>query len=188
METLHILQICAFIVGAIVLTLISWRALSHTKTHGFYRLLAWQGILGLLVLNAPVWFDDRYALHQLCSWWALFSSLLVLFAGIYQLRSAGQADRAVRADSELFAFEQTTKVVDTGIYRWIRHPLYCSLLLLTWGIALKQLMPLTLFIALFSSVCVYFTARQDERECIAYFGSTYSDYILRSRMFIPYIF
>ena len=188
METLHILQICAFIVGAIVLTLISWRALSHTKTHGFYRLLAWQGILALLVLNTPVWFDNRYALHQLFSWWALFSSLLVLFAGIHQLRSAGQADRAVRADSELFAFEQTTKVVDTGVYRWIRHPLYCSLLLLTWGIALKQLMPLTVLIALFSSVCLYLTARQDERECIAYFGSSYSDYMLRSRMFIPYVF
>lgn len=188
MQTLHIVQISAFIIGGILLTLISRRALTHTSTHGFYRLLAWQGILALLVLNAPVWFDNRYALHQLCSWWALFSSLLVLFAGIYQLRSAGHADRQVRSDSELFAFEQTTQVVDTGIYRWIRHPLYCSLLLLTWGIALKQLMPLTVLIALFSSVCLYFTARQDERECVAYFGAAYRDYMLRSRMFIPYIF
>ena len=105
MQTLHILQISVFIIGGILLTLISWRALSHTKTHGFYRLLAWQAILALLVLNAPVWFDNRYALHQQCSWWALFSSLLVLFAGIYQLHNAGLADRTVRADSELFAVE-----------------------------------------------------------------------------------
>lgn len=188
MQTLYIVQISAFIVGALLLTVISWRALTHAKTHGFYRLHAWLGILALLVLNAPVWADNRYALHQLCSWWALFSSLLMLFAGVYQLRSAGQADRTVRADSELFAFEQTTKVVDTGIYRWIRHPLYCSLLLLTWGVAFKQLIPLTVLIALFSSVCLYLTARQDERECIAYFGSTYSNYMLRSRMFIPYVF
>lgn len=188
MQTLHLVQISVFILGSVLLTLISWRSLSSTKTHGFYRLLAWQGILALLVLNAPVWLDDRYALHQLVSWWALFSSILVLFAGIYQLRRAGQADSNVRADSELFAFEQTTQVVDTGVYRWIRHPLYCSLLLLTWGIALKQLMPLTLFLALFSSVCLYLTARYDERECVAYFGSAYSDYMLRSRMFIPYVF
>ncbi|MDY0207161.1 MAG: isoprenylcysteine carboxylmethyltransferase family protein [Pseudomonas sp.] len=188
MQTLHVLQISVFIIGGILLTLISWRALTHTKTHGFYRLLAWQAILALLVLNAPVWFDNRYALYQRCSWWALSSSLLVLFAGIYQLRSAGQADKTARADKELFAFEQTTQVVDTGIYRWIRHPLYCSLLLLTWGIAFKQLTALTVLIALFSSVCLYFTARQDERECVAYFGSVYRDYMLRSRMFIPYVF
>lgn len=188
MQTLHLVQISVFIVGALLLTLISWRALAHAKTHGFYRLLAWLGILALLVLNAPVWFDNRYALHQLCSWLALFSSLLILFAGIYQLRSAGQADSTIRADRELFAFEQTTQVVDSGIYRWIRHPLYCSLLLLSWGIALKQLIPMTLLIALFSSVCLYLTARQDERECVAYFGSAYRDYMRRSRLFIPYIF
>lgn len=188
MQTLHIIQISAFVLGSVLLTLISWRSLSSTKTHGFYRLLAWQAILALLVLNASVWTDNRYALYQMCSWLALFSSLLVLFAGIHKLRSAGQVDSSVRADSELFAFEQTTQVVDTGIYRWIRHPLYCSLLLLTWGIALKQLVPLTVLIALFSSICLYFTARQDERECVAYFGSTYSDYMQRSRMFIPYVF
>lgn len=188
MQIVMALQISAFIVGSVVLTLISWRALTHAKTHGFYRLLAWQAILALLVLNAPVWFDNRYMLHQLCSWLALFSSLLVLFAGIYQLHSAGQADKNVRADSELFAFEQTTQVVDTGIYRWIRHPLYCSLLLLTWGIAFKQLLPLTVLIAVFSSICLYITARQDERECVAYFGVKYSEYMLRSRMFIPYVF
>lgn len=188
MQTLHIIQISAFFLGAAGLTLISWRALRHTQTHGFYRYLAWLAILALLVLNAPVWFDNRYALHQLCSWWALFSSLLIVFAGIYQLRRAGQVDSSVRADSELFAFEQTTQVVDSGIYRWIRHPLYCSLLLLTWGIALKQLVPLTVLIALFSSICLYFTARQDERECLAYFGSAYRDYMQRSRMFIPYVF
>jgi protein-S-isoprenylcysteine O-methyltransferase Ste14 len=188
MQTLHIVQLSTFIVGGMVLALISRRALTHTKTHGFYRLLAWLGILALLVLNAPVWTHNRYAWYQLCSWWALTVSLLVLFSGIYQLRKLGQADSQVRSDSELFAFEQTTQVVDTGVYRWIRHPLYCSLLLLTWGIALKQLIPLTVLIALFSSICLYFTARQDERECVAYFGSTYSDYMLRSRMFIPYIF
>ena len=66
MQIVMALQISAFIVGSVVLTLISWRALTHAKTHGFYRLLAWQAILALLVLNAPVWFDNRYMLHQLC--------------------------------------------------------------------------------------------------------------------------
>lgn len=188
MQTLYIIQASAFLLGTVVLILISWRALRHTQTHGFYRFLAWLGILALLVLNAPVWFENRYAAYQLVSWLALFSSLLILFAGIYQLRHAGQADSSQRADDELFAFEQTTQVVDSGIYRWIRHPLYCSLLLLTWGIALKQLMPLTLVIALFSTLCLYLTARQDERECLAYFGLTYRDYMQRSRMFIPYLF
>jgi protein-S-isoprenylcysteine O-methyltransferase Ste14 len=44
-----------------------------------------------------------------------------------------------------------------------------------------------LYVALFSSVMFYLTARMDEKECIAYFGEVYRAYMKRTKMFIPMI-
>ncbi|MCK7540462.1 MAG: hypothetical protein MZV63_61010 [Marinilabiliales bacterium] len=49
-----------------------------------------------------------------------------------------------RVDEKLFRFEKTTELVTSGIYRYIRHPMYSSLLLLAWGIWLKQPLAATL--------------------------------------------
>ena len=181
------IQATAFALGSLALLGISWRALKNTRSHGFYRFLAWEAMLALLVLNAPVWFEDRYALHQKVSWVLLFTSLSVLLLGIYQLRRDGKPGEQ-RQDDELYAFERTSQLVTGGIYRFIRHPLFCSLLLLTWGIAWKDLHALTLVLALLASVLLYLAARRDEAECLAYFGEDYRAYMGRSRMFIPYLF
>ena len=73
------------------------------------------------MLNGPVWFVDRFALHQRLSWALLFASLLLLFTGLYQLRRIGRPD-GQRTDAELFAFERTSQLVTSGIFRVIRHP------------------------------------------------------------------
>mgnify|MGYP006213225143 CR=1 FL=1 len=101
--------------------------------------------------------------------------------------SAGRPD-ARRDDAELFAFERTSQLVSSGIFRYIRHPLYCSLLLLAWGICWKQANGLTVGLALFASLMLYLTAKRDEAECLAYFGDKYRAYMARSKMFVPYLF
>lgn len=185
--SVELLQVLAFVLLSGVLVAISWRALWRPRSHGFYRFFAWEAMLALLLLNAPVWFENRYALHQKVSWVLLFTSLLVLFLGLYQLRRFGQAN-AQRQDAELFAFERTSQLVTGGIYRLIRHPLYGSLQLLTWGIACKQLNLTTLLLAGLASVLLYCAARRDEAECLEYFGDAYRSYMQRSRMFIPFLF
>ena len=180
-------QWLAFALGSAALIGISWRVLRRPQSHGFYRFFAWEVMLALLVLNAPVWFGDRFALHQKLSWLLLFTSLLVLGLGIFQLRRVGRP-REQRVDDELYAFERTSQLVTGGIYQFIRHPLFCSLLLLTWGIACKQLNTLTLALALLASVLLYLAARRDEVECLAYFGDAYRAYMERSKMFVPYLF
>lgn len=181
-------QWLAFAVGTGVLVGISWRAMGHVKSHGFYRFWAWELMLALLVLNAPVWFEDRFALHQEVSWVLLFLSLLVLFLGVYQLRRDGRPSEAARTDEELYAFERTSQLVTGGIYGWIRHPLFCSLLLLTWGICCKQLNVLTIVLALLASGFLYLAAKRDEAECTEFFGQAYRDYMQRTKMFVPYVF
>lgn len=181
------MQVVGFLVGSLILLGISWRTLRNPRSHGFYRFLAWEAMLALLVLNAPVWFEDRYALHQKVSWVLLFGSLTVLFLGLYQLRRDGRPGEQ-RQDDELYAFERTSRLVTGGIYRFIRHPLFCSLLLLTWGIVCKDLHGITLLLGLVASVLLYLAARRDEAECMDYFGEAYREYMGRSRMFIPYVF
>lgn len=180
-------QWLAFALGSAALVGISWRALGRPQSHGFYRFFAWEAMLALLVLNAPLWFEDRYALHQKVSWLLLFTSLLVLGLGLFQLRRDGRPS-AQRRDAELYAFERTSQLVTGGIYHFIRHPLFCSLLLLAWGIAWKNLNALSLGLALLASVLLYLAARRDEAECLAYFGEAYRAYMGRSKMFVPFLF
>lgn len=180
------LQGLAFALGTLMLLALSWQALRRPQSHGFYRFFAWEAILALLVLNGPLWFVERFALHQRLSWLLLFASLLLLFAGLYQLRRRGRPD-GQRRDAELFAFERTSQLVTSGIFRLIRHPLYASLLLLAWGVACKQPNGLSLSLALLASLALWLTAKCDEAECLQQFGEAYRDYMQRSKMFIPWL-
>lgn len=181
------LQAGFFLLGTLILAWLSRASLRQPRSHGFPRFLAWVAILALLALNGPVWFDDRYAPHQLVSWVLLQVSIAVLVAGLYMLRRVGKTDQA-RDDDELFAFEKTSQLVTVGIFRYIRHPMYCSLLLLAWGIFFKQAGLLGLLLALAASLFLWLTALRDEEECLAYFGEGYRRYMQRSKHFIPFIF
>lgn len=173
--------------GSAVLLGISWRALGNWRSHGFYRFWAWEAIWLMLLLNAPYWFGDWGDWQQQMAWLLLGLSLGLLFAGIYQMRRFGQAG-SQRQDSELFAFERTSQLVTSGIFAYIRHPMYGSLLLLAWGIAFKRLDTLMLALTGFASVMLWLTARCEEHECMAYFGDVYRQYMGRSKMFVPFVF
>jgi len=60
--------------------------------------------------------------------------------------------------------------------------------MLTWGIYLKNTTLVLLPFAVLSTVFLFLTARNDEKECVAYFGDAYKEYMKNTRMFIPYIF
>ena len=92
-----------------------------------------------------------------------------------------------REENSLYEFEKTTQLVDQGIFKYIRHPLYSSLLFLTWGIFLKNTTSLLFLVAFISSVFLLLTALADEKECIRFFGVQYTDYMKRSKRFIPFL-
>ena len=77
---------------------------------------------------------------------------------------------------------------DEGSYRYIRHPLYSSLLFLAWGIFFKAPSGLGIFILLAASLALFATARVDEEENIRYFGEEYLEYMRNTKMFIPFLF
>lgn len=180
-------ELLFFVILSIPVIAISWRTLFDVRSHGFYRFFAWEGILWLAVSNWRYWFRAPASIKQLVSWILLLIAGYLVIAGSRVFVKTGKIDRS-RVDKKLMGFEKTTRLIDTGVYRYIRHPLYASLFYLTWGIFFKNTTAFLLAVALISSFFLYLTSRFDEKECLAYFGEEYREYMSRTRMFVPYLF
>lgn len=174
-----------FLILSIPILYISWRSIFSFKNHGFYRFIAWECILWLIISNITFWFKDWYSLHQIISWVLLFSSIPILVFGVIEMKKSGKQDQ--HRDTSLYQFEKTSTLVETGIFKYIRHPLYCSLLFLTWGVFFKQMDPILLGYSIVSSIALFLTAKMEEKENIRYFGDIYLEYRNRSKMFIPFL-
>lgn len=181
-------KLIAFTVISAGLVYVSRASLRAPRSHGFYRFFAWEFIAALFVLNIDVWFLDPFSRHQLVSWFLLSVCLVPLVLGIHALRARGKSVAHRDAEPQLLAFEKTSTLVTTGIYHYIRHPLYSSLLLLAWGIFFKApAWPGTL-LALAATLFLVATAKADEAECIRFFGHSYDDYMKQTKMFVPFVF
>jgi protein-S-isoprenylcysteine O-methyltransferase Ste14 len=168
-----------FIAGFIFITLVSIPSLRRPGSHGFYRFFAWEVIWGMFLINVLAWFAHPFSLYQIVSWILLFSSLVPIITGAYLLHRAGKPTDAL---------EKTTQLVRIGIYSFIRHPLYASLLYLGWGIFFKSPSLLDGCLAVVATAFLYATARADEAECLVKFGEEYAGYMIKTKMFIPFLF
>jgi protein-S-isoprenylcysteine O-methyltransferase Ste14 len=176
-----------FVLISAMLLAISWRSLRTRGSHGFYRFFAWEAILAIILLNVRVWFRDPFGWLQILSWVILFGSILILVLGVRELGVRGKSGNE-RGDESLMDFEKTTSLVTTGVYRFVRHPLYASLLYLAWGAFLKDITWYCAILVLAATVALVATARADEKECKAYFGEAYERYMERTKMFVPLLF
>lgn len=140
----------------------------------------------LLLLNWRAWVLSPWSPIHLVSWLLLLASLVLAVHGFLLLRRLGQATPAP-ADSHLHGFEHTNVLVTTGAYRFIRHPLYASLLYLAWGMALKTASVASLAVAVMTSVFLWATGRREERENMGRFGDAYREYMRRTRRFVPWV-
>jgi protein-S-isoprenylcysteine O-methyltransferase Ste14 len=173
---------------SLFLIYISRASLRSPRSHGFYRFFAWEFILALFLLIAKYWFQNPFAWNQLIAWTLLFAALIPLAFGVSALRSRGKPSTDRESDPSLLAFEKTTQLVTSGIYKYIRHPLYSSLLLLTWGIFFKNISLASIILAITATVFLVFTAKADEAECIQFFGVEYKNYMKHTKRFIPFLF
>ena len=182
------IQLLIFILSSISLIIISWTSLHHPNSHGFYRFFAWEAILALIIINTSNWFNNWLTWYQIISWILLIACIVPLVFGIQSLRIRGKPNKEERPDVQLLAFERTTKLVTSGIYKFIRHPLYSSLLLLAWGAFFKAPSQTGITLVLIATLFLNATAKADEAECIQTFGADYQEYMKRSKMFIPFVF
>ncbi len=132
-------------------------------------------VVGLGVTHRGAWQSD-----------AGFVAGAVLFAlgavvGIWGVRSLGGSrtpNPTPKADAEL---------VQAGIYRWLRHPLYSSVMLasLGWALLWQSAAAMVATVVL----CVFFDAkaRLEERLLLAKFPE-YAAYRGRTWRFVPWVY
>lgn len=167
------------ITGTILIIIFSWfLSIKYKRYHGIARFFAFESVFILVLLNFRVWFINPFSLFQLVSWFLLMLSIYVVVTGYILLKRKGKPDSN---------FENTSLLVKSGIYGYIRHPLYLSIFLLGTGIMLKDPSPAQLSLGVINLIAIYITARIEENEMIKKFGDDYRVYMKETRMFIPFI-
>lgn len=175
---MSVTKLVVLALGAITILLVSIPSLRAHWKHAVSRALAFLLVLVVALLNSEYWFASPPTPVQIVAWLLLFSSIPVALHALYLLRLHGNPNGNI---------DYTRSLVDRGIYRYIRHPLYLSLLLLLFGAFLKRVTPLTLTLALAGAALLYLTARLEEPFNISKFGDGYVDYMKRTKMFIPWL-
>jgi len=168
-----------FAAGSALIFWFSWTiSIRARRFHGIARFFAFESILALFLLNVRVWFHDPgSALHVLS--WILLAGSVVLAAGsifLYFKLAAPQGQ-----------FENSTRLIETGIYRFIRHPMYGSLMLLGLGIFFKRVTTLSSALAFVVVLALGLTALIEEGEMRTRFGEDYAAYKKRTKRFIPFL-
>lgn len=147
----------------------------HDRTWVIAQSLLMLAVVGLGVANRGAWQSE-----------AGFVVGATLFAvgavvGVSGVRSLGPSrtpNPTPKADAEL---------VQQGIYRWLRHPLYSSVMLasLGWALLWQSVAALAASLVL----CVFFDskARLEERLLLARFPG-YAAYRMRAWRFVPWVY
>jgi protein-S-isoprenylcysteine O-methyltransferase Ste14 len=128
-------------------------------------------------------------------WWsAIDLSVGVLVLGVL-VAVAGEAIR-IRAMLELadnFSYvpqvREGHRLVTTGPYRYVRHPLYLGLLVyfIGLGLVLRDFILLCIFVG-YVAVAIARRIRREERELAERFGGEYEAWRRRTKRLVPFLF
>lgn len=171
-------KLIIFIIVSIGIIIFSWKSLRERRSHGFFRFFAFESVPGLLLINVEYWFREPFSATQFVSWLLLLLSLILVVHGFYLLRVVGKPRSGI---------EDTTVLVKRGAYKYIRHPLYSSLLLFGWGVFLKNPSILSGVLVLVVTIFLVATAKVEEVENFQKFGDAYVEYKKTTKMFIPFL-
>ena len=83
--------------------------------------------------------------------------------------------------------KDNAELVQAGLYRWVRHPIYFGVIVLSLGWGLIQQSTLVWLYVLIIAIFFDIKSRKEERWLVARF-STYGDYQGRVRKLIPWIY
>jgi protein-S-isoprenylcysteine O-methyltransferase Ste14 len=176
MDTIGLILFILISACAVGASLHAWRT---RQAYGFSRFFALEAIALLVAINAGHWFQDPFSTRQIVSWTLIVIATALAVHGGYLLRDVGRAQERV--------IEDTLRVVDVGAYRFIRHPLYASLMLFAWGIFFKGIDLISAGLAFVVTALLVVTGRYEERFNVERLGAAYEEYMQRTKMFVPFL-
>jgi protein-S-isoprenylcysteine O-methyltransferase Ste14 len=172
-------EIAILAVATLALAAFNWEfSIKVRRFHGITRFFSFESIVILVLLNWRNWFFEPFSWNQIISWIVLVGSIPLAVEGFRLLRIVGKPQGQI---------ENTTKLVTVGVYRFIRHPLYASLILVGFGVFFKQVSLWSMVFAFVNLGAMILTARIEEGEMVRTFGTEYERYMRKTKMFIPYL-
>jgi protein-S-isoprenylcysteine O-methyltransferase Ste14 len=175
-----------FLLGSAGFIVLSRQAFRQPFSHGFPRFFAFEALLGLVVVNTHNWLSRPFSLPQVISWALLTLAAYLVIHSSWELRKYGGQNQRV-GDPIRMGMEKTTRLVTTGPYHVLRHPMYTSLFYLAWGIFLKQISLVSGLLVLIICLTLFLTAVYEERENLVIFGEEYASYMRKTWRFIPFV-
>jgi len=168
-----------FLIVSLIIVWIFWPSLRKPRSHGFPRFFAFESVLALVIINLENWFRNPFSSLQIFSWCCLLFSLFLVIHAFHLMRVVGKPNDKI---------EDTTQLVEVGAYRYVRHPLYSSLLFLGFGAFLKHPVWLGAILVMVATFLLILTAKVEERENLSKFGVEYAAYMKKTKMFVPFLF
>ncbi len=127
-------------------------------------------LLGVLLSTAGI-------MSMEAAWaFVMVASSAVIFFGLFLMSKGWSAIHS--ANGEL---------VTEGIYRYVRHPQYLGLIVVTVGLLIQWPTIITLAMWPVLVVMYYRLAKREEHEALEAFGEIYEEYKHHTPMFIPFI-
>jgi protein-S-isoprenylcysteine O-methyltransferase Ste14 len=156
---------------------------AHRGYRLFYNVVAGLTLLPVLALLALL--PDRTLYTIPAPWIAVFilGQLIAAIALVVGLLQTGVWSFLGLRQLVHPSGEAPAELVTSGLYRWVRHPLYTAGLALIWLTPLMTLNLLALNLGL--TVYILIGVRYEERKLRREFGQPYADYSARTPMLIP---
>jgi protein-S-isoprenylcysteine O-methyltransferase Ste14 len=151
-----------------------------------YRLLfLTQVILSAVLLGAHGW-SGWLGLQLIQGGWTRYRIAVAII--LIGLAVCICARRALGANwSGSVTVKEGHELVQSGPYRWIRHPIYTGVLLMMFGTALASGQVHGLLATLIALISLWFKSRVEERWMATEFGERYATYRKDSWALIPFV-
>lgn len=145
------------------------------------------GQLVLLGIFLLVWVSDSFFLKystflrgSVPEWIRILLASVILVCGWLLARGGMRAVFGTKRDKP--------EVIQTGVFRWVRHPIYTGALLFYLGAIVTTLSISSAVFWLVIFLFYFLIARYEEKILTAEFGEAYLDYKRKTGMLFPRIF
>ncbi len=149
------------------------------KMKDYILYILW-ALLGIQLLGLSL-FPFPYGMAVQCA------GFVIAFTGVV-ISVMGRRELGVNwAHGGEYQVKNNQALVTTGIYQYIRHPIYLGVMLAYGGgqiVAGSYLSIVFLILFTYSSIV---QAQKEERLLLQHFGQKYEDYMRQTKMLIPYI-
>ena len=139
------------------------------------------GVLGLvLYLLSPSWW--KWTVIPISGWIQWLGIVVAIGSIFFLIRVHQHLDKQWSITLEV---QEDHKLITTGPYKYVRHPMYLGLFLYTIGL---MMVSLDVFVILFFAFTIWVNYRRipgEEQMLMEKFGDEYLDYIKRSGRLLP---